>query len=142
MSAAIELRGVGKRYVKLDEQKALLRSVLPFSGERHDDLWALRGIDLDVEDGETVGILGANGAGKTTLLRLLAGVSQPTEGRVRVRGRTAPLISIGVGFHDEMSGRENALVNGMLLGLTAKQARARLEEIIAFAELEEFIDTP
>ena len=142
MSAAIELRGVGKRYVKLDEQKALLRSVLPFSGSGHDDLWALRAIDLDVEHGEIVGILGANGAGKTTLLRLLAGVSRPTEGRLRVRGRIAPLISIGVGFHAEMSGRENAVLNGMLLGLTRKQARERLDEIIEFAELEEFIDTP
>src|SRR5690242_4279531 len=108
MSAAIEVRGVSKRYVKLDEQRALLRSVLPFSGAGHDDLWALRDIDFDVADGETVGVVGANGAGKTTLLRLLAGVSRPTEGRVRVRGRIAPLISIGVGFHPEMSGRENA----------------------------------
>src|SRR3954451_15459362 len=142
MSAAIELRGVSKRYLKLDEQKALLRSVLPFSGTRHDELWALRGIDLDVKDGEIVGILGANGAGKTTLLRLLAGVSRPTEGRLRVRGHIGPLISVGVGFHPEMSGRENAVVNGMLLGLTAKQARERLDQIIEFAELEEFIDTP
>ena len=142
MDAAIELRGVGKRYEKLDEQKALLRSVLPFGGPARDDLWALRGIDLAVEDGEIVGILGANGAGKTTLLRLLAGVSRPTEGRVRVRGRIAPLISIGVGFHPEMSGRENAVLNGMLLGLTVTQARERLDEIIEFAELEEFIDTP
>src|SRR3954469_17707484 len=142
MSAAIELRGVGKRYVKLDERKALLRSVLPFGGAGRDDLWALRGIDLVVEDGEIVGILGANGAGKTTLLRLLAGVTRPTEGRVSVRGRIAPLISIGVGFHPEMSGRENAVMNGMLLGLTAEQATGRLDEIVEFAELEEFIDTP
>src|SRR3954447_3517981 len=102
MSAAIELRGVGKRYVKLDERKALLRSVLPFGGPQRDDLWALRGIDLTVEDGEIVGILGANGAGKTTLLRLLPGVSRPTVGSVRVRGQIAPLISLGVGFHNEM----------------------------------------
>src|SRR3954447_20987108 len=142
MSAAIELRGVGKRYVKLDERKALLRSVLPFGGAGRDDLWALRGIDLVVEDGEIVGILGANGADKTTLLRLLAGVTRPTEGRVCVRGRIAPLISIGVGFHPEMSGRENAVMNGMLLGLTAEQATGRLDEIVEFAELEEFIDTP
>lgn len=142
MAAAIELRGVGKRYLKLDEQRALLRSVLPFSGTRHEELWALRGIDLEVEDGEVVGVLGANGAGKTTLLRLLAGVSRPTEGRLRVRGQIAPLISIGVGFDPEMSGRENALVNGMLLGLTKRQARERIDEIIEFAELDEFVDTP
>jgi ABC-type polysaccharide/polyol phosphate transport system ATPase subunit len=142
MSAAIELEGVSKRYVKLDERKALLRSVMPFGGAARDELWALRGIDLAVEEGEIVGILGANGAGKTTMLRLLAGVTRPTRGRVSVRGRIAPLISLGVGFHQEMSGRENAVLNGMLLGLTQKQARERLDEIIAFAELEEFIDTP
>lgn len=142
MSAAIELRGVSKRYLKLDDHKALLRSVLPFSGSTRDELWALRDIDLEVGDGEVVGIVGANGAGKTTLLRILAGVSRPTEGRLRVRGRIAPLISIGVGFHAEMSGRENVVLNGMLLGLTRAQARARLDEIVDFAELEEFIDTP
>src|SRR3954451_14408989 len=135
MSAAIELRGVGKRYVKLDERKALLRSVLPFGGAGRDDLWTLRGIDLVVEDGEIVGILGANGAGKTTMLRLLAGVTRPTEGRMSVRGRIGPLISIGVGFHPEMSGRENILVNGMMLGLTAKQVRERFDQIVEFAEL-------
>ncbi len=120
----------------------MLRSVLPFGGASRDDLWALRGIDLVVEEGETVGILGPNGAGKTTLLRLLAGVSRPTEGRVSVRGRIAPLISLGVGFHPEMSGRENAVVNGMMLGLTAEQVQDRLESIVDFAELHEFIETP
>jgi ABC-type polysaccharide/polyol phosphate transport system ATPase subunit len=142
MSAAIELRGVGKRYLKLDERKALLRSVLPFGGAVRDELWAVRGIDLVVEVGEIVGILGANGAGKTTMLRLLAGVTSPTQGRGFVRGRIAPLISLGVGFHPEMSGRENAVLNGMLLGLTAKQATERLDEIVEFAELEDFIETP
>jgi ABC-type polysaccharide/polyol phosphate transport system ATPase subunit len=142
MGTAIELRGVGKRYLKLDERKALLRSVLPFGGPGRDDLWALRGIDLVVGDGEIVGILGANGAGKTTMLRVLAGVTRPTAGRVSVRGRIAPLISLGVGFHPEMSGRENAVLNATLLGLTVAQATERLDEIVEFAELEDFIDTP
>jgi ABC-type polysaccharide/polyol phosphate transport system ATPase subunit len=142
MGAAVELHRVGKRYLKLDERSALLRSVLPFGGPARDDLWALRGIDLNVEDGEIVGVLGANGAGKTTLLRLLAGVTRPTEGRVLVRGRIAPLISLGVGFHPEMSGRENAVLNGRLLGLSSKQSTERLDDIVEFAELEDFIDTP
>ena len=142
MSAAIELHGVGKRYQKLDDRAALLRSVLPFGGRRRHELWALRGIDLVVEDGETLAVLGHNGAGKTTLLRLLAGITRPTEGQGFVRGRIAPLISLGVGFHPEMSGRENAVLNGMLLGLTAQQAMDRLDEIVEFAELQNFIDTP
>jgi ABC-type polysaccharide/polyol phosphate transport system ATPase subunit len=142
MGAVIQMRGVGKRYSKLDEHAMLLRSVLPFARPSRRELWAVRGLDLEVAEGETVGVLGHNGAGKTTLLRLLAGVTSPTEGRVRVQGRIAPLISLGVGFHQEMSGRENVLVNGMLLGLTAKQVAERFDSIVAFAELEDFIDTP
>jgi lipopolysaccharide transport system ATP-binding protein len=139
---AIELTGVGKRYWKLEEQAMLLRSLIPLRRPRRSELWALRGLDLAIEPGETVGVLGRNGAGKTTMLRLLAGVSQPTEGRLRVVGRIAPLISVGVGFHREMSGRENVYVNGMLLGLTKAEIDARFAAIVAFAELADFIDTP
>jgi ABC-type polysaccharide/polyol phosphate transport system ATPase subunit len=139
---AARLEGVGKRYTKLDEQAMLLRSILPIWRPSRTDLWALRDIDLTIGRGESVGILGANGAGKTTMLRLLAGVTRPTRGRVRVAGRVAPLISVGVGFHSEMSGRENVHVNGMLLGLSRQEIEERFDEIVAFAELEEFIDTP
>ena len=142
MSPVIELRGVGKRYQKLEQQPTLLRSLVPVKREARDELWALRDVDLEVASGETVGVLGHNGAGKTTLLRLLAGVTRPTVGRVRVQGRIGPLISLGVGFHDEMSGRENVLVNGLLLGLEAWQVRDRFDQIVEFAELEKFIDTP
>jgi ABC-type polysaccharide/polyol phosphate transport system ATPase subunit len=142
MSAAIELRGVGKLYTKLNEQPTLVRSLIPIKRETRQELWALRDIGLEVAQGETIGILGHNGAGKTTLLRLLAGVTRPTVGRVRVHGRIGPLISLGVGFHNEMSGRENVLVNGMLLGLTAEEVSARFDEIVEFSELERFIDTP
>jgi ABC-type polysaccharide/polyol phosphate transport system ATPase subunit len=142
MSTPVELARVGKRYVKFDEQASLLASLLPFRGESRQDFWALRGIDLTAAEGEVVGVLGPNGAGKTTMLRLLAGVTRPTEGAVRVRGRIAPLISLGVGFHPEMSGRENAIINGIMLGLTARQVRERLDEIVEFAELSDFIDTP
>jgi len=142
MAAVIELNGIGKRYRKLQEHERLLRTVLPFMRRRPAELWALRDLDLQVQEGEIVGVLGHNGAGKTTLLRLLAGVTQPTEGRLRVRGRIAPLISLGVGFHKEMSGRENVLVNGMLLGLSARQVAERFDEIVEFSEIGEFIDTP
>jgi ABC-type polysaccharide/polyol phosphate transport system ATPase subunit len=105
-------------------------------------MYALRDVDLRLGQGETLGIIGRNGAGKTTLLRLMAGVTQPSDGVVRTAGRVAPLISVGVGFHQEMSGRENVYVNGMLLGLSARQIAKRLDDIVAFAELEEYIDTP
>lgn len=142
MTPAIELTGVGKRYWKLEEQAMLLRSLLPMRRPTRTEMWALRDINFSVAPGETVGILGRNGAGKTTLLRLLAGVSRPTTGRVGIVGRIAPLISVGVGFHHEMSGRENVYVNGMLLGLSKEEIEARFDEIVAFAELEDFIDTP
>lgn len=138
----IELEAVGKRYQKLEEQAMLLRALLPFKPPARSELWALRDIDLEVAEGETVGVMGRNGAGKTTLLRLLAGVTRPTVGRVRVQGRIGPLIGLGVGFAPEMSGRENVLVNGMLLGLSAREVRQRFDDIVAFSELESFIDTP
>jgi ABC-type polysaccharide/polyol phosphate transport system ATPase subunit len=139
---AISLSGVGKRYQQLEEQAMLLKSVLPFWRPTRTERWAVRDLDLTIEAGETVGVVGHNGAGKTTLLRLLAGVSEPSTGRIEIRGRVAPLISVGVGFHQEMSGRENVYVNGMLLGLTKAEVEARFDDIVAFAELEEFIDTP
>ena len=120
----------------------LLRSLLPFARRTRTPIYALRNINLRVDAGETVGMIGRNGAGKTTMLRLMAGVTQPTEGAVRIAGRVAPLISVGVGFHHEMSGRENVYVNGMLLGLSGAEVARRFDEIVAFAELEDFIDTP
>jgi ABC-2 type transport system ATP-binding protein len=138
---AIELQNVGKRYSKIVE-RSLLRSMIPLGPPNRSTFWALRDIDLRVERGETVGLIGRNGAGKSTLLRLLAGVSQPTTGRLTVRGRIAPLLSVGVGFHLEMTGRENVLVNAMLLGLTKSEIAARFDEMVAFAGLAEFIDTP
>ena len=142
MNEAIVLDGVGKRYWKLEEQAMLLRSLLPFRRPKRSEMWALRDIDFVVNKGETVGVLGRNGAGKTSMLRLLAGVSQPSEGHLTIRGRVAPLIGVGVGFHREMSGRENVFLNGMLLGLTKPEIEERFDEIVAFAELPDFIDTP
>ena len=139
---AIELQGVGKRYDLLRDDAMLLRAVLPFRRAERRVHWAVRGIDLTIAAGETVGVLGRNGAGKTTLLRMLAGVSRPTEGHLTLRGRVAPLIGVGVGFHQEMTGRENVYVNGMLLGLTKAEVTARFDDIVAFAELADFIDSP
>ena len=140
--AAVELSGAGKRYWKVEEQPLLLRSLLPFLRPPREEFWALRGVDLRLEQGETLGVIGRNGAGKTTLLRMLAGVTRPTEGSVTVVGRIAPLISVGVGFHREMTGRENVFLNAMLLGLRREQVEQRFDEIVDFAELESFIDTP
>jgi ABC-2 type transport system ATP-binding protein len=138
---AIKLDRVSKRYWKIEE-RSLLRSLTPFGGPNRRLLWAIQNVDLEVATGETVGIIGRNGAGKTTLLRMLAGVSQPTEGSLTIRGRIAPLLSVGVGFHPEMTGRENVVVNGLLLGLTKSQVKARFDEIVAFAGLGDFVDTP
>lgn len=139
-TAAIELVGVGKRYWKIEE-RSLLRSMIPF-GENRTEMWALREIGIEIEPGETVGMIGRNGAGKTTLLRLMAGVAQPSEGTVTVRGRVAPLLSVGVGFHQEMTGRENVYVNAMLLGLKKSEIDRLFDDIVEFADLAEFIDTP
>ena len=141
MSPAIELNQVSKRYWKVKDRSLILSS-LPRGRSDRSEHWALRDVSLSVEGGETVGILGRNGAGKTTLLRILAGVSRPTEGTVRLRGRIAPLIGIGVGFHPELTGRENIHVNGMLLGLSRSEVDERLDSIVAFSEIEDFIDTP
>jgi ABC-type polysaccharide/polyol phosphate transport system ATPase subunit len=131
---AIELRHVGKRYWKIRE-RSLLRSLVPFGPPNRSELWALRDLDVRIQPGETVGIIGRNGAGKSTLLRLLAGVTQPSTGALTIRGRIAPLLSVGVGFHQEMTGRENVYVNGMLLGLTKTEIARRFDDIVEFADL-------
>ena len=142
-AVAIELAGVSKRYVKYDDAPTLLgRAIAKGRRTTRSTLWALRGVDLAVQPGETLGVLGRNGSGKSTMLRMLAGVTAPTEGMVRVRGRIAPLISVGVGFHPELTGRENVYVNGTVLGLTNDQIDDLFDSIVDFAELPEFIDTP
>ena len=139
----VELVNVGKRYTKYDDAPMLLTRALKFRpGTKRSKRWAIRGVDLTVAPGETVGVIGRNGSGKSTMLRMLAGVTAPTEGRVSVRGRIAPLISVGVGFHPELTGRENIYVNGSLLGMSRADISARADSIIDFAEIPEFIDTP
>lgn len=104
--------------------------------------WALRDVSFTVKQGEVLGVIGRNGAGKSTLLKILSRVTAPTEGVVKIKGRIASLLEVGTGFHHELTGRENIFLNGAILGMTKAEIRRKLDEIIAFAEIEEFIDTP
>lgn len=104
--------------------------------------WALRHLSFDVLPGESFGIIGTNGSGKSTLLKLIAGVTQQTEGKLRVHGRVAPLIELGAGFHPELTGRENIFLNGIILGLRREEIREKFDSIVAFSELAEHIDQP
>jgi ABC-type polysaccharide/polyol phosphate transport system ATPase subunit len=151
MSAhAIEVRDLGKRY-RLGEgafgydtlRDALARGI---RGGREDgqtrDLWAVRDLNLDVAQGEVVGIIGRNGAGKTTLLKILCRITTPTEGVARTRGRVGALLEVGTGFHPELTGRENVFLNGAVLGMSRRDIRGRFDEIVEFAGVERFLDTP
>jgi ABC-type polysaccharide/polyol phosphate transport system ATPase subunit len=142
MRPTIELRGVTKRYVKYEDAPMLLSSYRLRTRSSRSQLTAVRDLDLCLEEGGSLGVLGRNGAGKSTLLQMLCGVTAPTAGRVSVRGRVAPLISVGVGFHPELTGRENVYVNGTVLGMSRREIDRRFDEILAFSEIEEFIDTP
>jgi ABC-type polysaccharide/polyol phosphate transport system ATPase subunit len=140
---ALRLADAGKRYVKYEDVPTLIGWAKSLRARSHrGELWAVRHMDLDVAPGETVGIVGRNGAGKTTTLQMLAGVTSPTEGLVAVRGRVSPLIAVGVGFHQELTGRENVYVNGTVLGMTRREIDRLFDGIVDFAELERFIDTP
>ncbi|HVA59303.1 MAG TPA: ABC transporter ATP-binding protein [Mycobacteriales bacterium] len=140
---AIQLSALGKRYVQYRDTPTLVSAARGLGRRtRRGTLWAVRGVDLVVEPGLALGVIGRNGSGKSTLLQLLCGVTGPTEGRLRVRGRIAPLIAVGVGFHPELTGRENVFINGSILGLTRPEIARRFDEIVAFAEIENFIDTP
>jgi ABC-type polysaccharide/polyol phosphate transport system ATPase subunit len=146
---AIEVRDVRKTYRRYGRRKhfGTLKSAL-LSGRAARDLKAseafeaLKGVSFDVASGKTFGIVGRNGSGKSTMLKLIAGIGKPTSGDVRVHGRVSALIELGAGFHPEISGRDNVFINGMMLGLSKREVTDRFDEIVAFAELEEFIDDP
>ena len=111
-------------------------------GDEIEEFWALKGVSFEVKEGEVLGIIGRNGAGKSTLLKILSRITEPTGGRVTLRGRVASLLEVGTGFHAELSGRENIFLNGAILGMTRVDIKKKFDEIVAFSEVERFLDTP
>lgn len=157
----IEIRGIGKKY-NITHQRGgyvALRDVLanifknPFRFAKHkvrqavglvtkEEFWALRNVTLNIKKGEVIGIIGHNGAGKSTLLKILTGITPPTEGEIVMRGRVASLLEVGTGFHPELTGRENVFLNGAILGMPKKEIARKFDEIVEFAGVEKFLDTP
>jgi len=162
---AIKVENIGKRYV-IDHQKQQSRyryetlggalvncgkrvySYLrhPLSGfnntVEHEDFWALKDINFEINQGDRVGIIGRNGAGKSTLLKILSRITAPTTGKITIKGRVSSLLEVGTGFHPELTGRENIFLNGAILGMQRQEIKAKFDEIVAFAEVEKFLDTP
>ncbi|MBI2843640.1 MAG: ABC transporter ATP-binding protein [Armatimonadetes bacterium] len=149
---AIKIENIGKKYRigaknarSTDSVRECFRWFSPRARRARDErteFWALKDVSFDVEEGQVVGIIGRNGAGKSTLLKVLSQITPPTEGRITVRGRIASLLEVGTGFHPELTGRENIYLNGAILGMTRKQISSKFDEIVSFAEVERFLDTP
>jgi ABC-type polysaccharide/polyol phosphate transport system ATPase subunit len=149
-NTAIELKNVWKKYSTKDVlHKSLREEVFNFlkkrnsQGLRDGEFWALKAINLSLEHGECLGIYGPNGSGKTTIIKLIASVTYPNNGEVTVNGRVAPLISVGAGFHPDLTGRENIYMNGTIIGMKIKEIIGKIEDIIKFSEIERrFIEMP
>ena len=157
MAVAIRAEGLGKQYVLGGRGYTTLREALAGMAGRiaegtsrparrsrrppRERLWALRDVSFDMEEGEVVGIVGPNGAGKSTLLKVLSRITEPTTGTARIRGRVGSLLEVGTGFHPELTGRENVQLNGAILGMRRSDIARRFDEIVAFAEVERFLDT-
>jgi lipopolysaccharide transport system ATP-binding protein len=158
---AVQVENLGKKYV-LGHQKqknyvalrdvlatranSLMQKVRHPSKAQHnpspEDFWALKDVSFEIKQGDRVGIIGRNGAGKSTLLKILSRITEPTEGRITIRGRVASLLEVGTGFHPELTGRENIYLNGAILGMSRVEIQSKFDEIVAFAEVEQFLDTP
>lgn len=143
-------KGRDQRYVSLRDviaeslQKLWSRIRHPeyYTHENLEEFWALKNIDLEVKEGDRLGIIGRNGAGKTTLLKVLSRITEPTAGQIKVKGRVASLLEVGTGFHPELTGRENIYLNGAILGMTRAEIKRKFDEIVDFAGVEHFLDTP
>jgi lipopolysaccharide transport system ATP-binding protein len=120
----------------------MVRGQQLITGDEVEEFWALTDVSFEIKRGEVVGIIGRNGAGKSTLLKVLSRITEPSKGRVEIRGRVASLLEVGTGFHPELTGRENIYLNGAILGMTRAEIRRKFDEIVAFAEVEKFLDTP
>jgi lipopolysaccharide transport system ATP-binding protein len=163
MSTIIQAEGLGKKYILSHQRKQsyyALRDVMadsvkrwgnkilhPLSSRRgpdptHEEFWALKDVTFEINRGDRVGIIGRNGAGKSTLLKVLSRITEPTKGRVGIRGRVASLLEVGTGFHPELTGRENVYLNGAILGMGKAEIKQKFDEIVDFAEVEKFLDTP
>jgi lipopolysaccharide transport system ATP-binding protein len=162
MSAVISVENLSKKYIighQKQQRYTALRDVLTEGAKRyanklihpftkpaddptHEEFWALKDVSFDIQQGDRVGIIGRNGAGKSTLLKILSRITEPTSGKVSIKGRVASLLEVGTGFHPELSGRENIFLNGAILGMSKADIKKRFDEIVAFAEVEKFLDTP
>lgn len=161
MSSVISVEYLSKKYIighQKQERYTTLRDVLtegamrftrrlihPFAAEddpTHEVFWALRDVSFNIQQGDRMGIIGRNGAGKSTLLKILSRITEPTSGRVSIKGRLASLLEVGTGFHPELTGRENIFLNGAILGMSNAEIKKKFDEIVAFAEVEKFLDTP
>lgn len=162
MSSVISVENLSKKYIighQKQERYTALRDVLtegtkrlthklmhpfavPDNDSTHEEFWALKDVSFDIQQGDRVGIIGRNGAGKSTLLKILSRITEPTSGKVSIKGRVASLLEVGTGFHPELTGRENIFLNGAILGMSKAEIKSKFDEIVAFAEVEKFLDTP
>ena len=162
MSSVISVENLSKKYIighQKQQRYTALRDVLvsgaknlvgrmchPFSKETddstHEEFWALKDVSFDIKQGDRVGIIGRNGAGKSTLLKVLSRITEPTSGKISIKGRVASLLEVGTGFHPELTGRENIYLNGAILGMSRVEIKRKFDEIVDFAEVERFLDTP
>lgn len=151
MSCTVVAENISKKYLisKFQRETQFREAIINFAKnklfhrkDQIDEVWALKNVTFSLEKGEVVGVIGNNGAGKSTILKILSRITYPTYGKIRINGRVASLLEVGTGFHEELSGRENVYLNGSILGMKRKEVKAKMDQIISFAEIEKFMDTP